>query len=36
MQISQPYNFVHVNHVRPDNRTSTGFSVSIYSLNAHT
>ncbi len=27
MQISQPYNVVHVNHVRPDNRTSTGFSV---------
>jgi hypothetical protein len=27
MEISSPYNFQHVDHVRPDPRSSTGFSV---------
>ena len=27
MQISEPFNVVHVDHVRLDNRTSTGFNV---------
>ena len=27
MQISEPFNVVHVDHVRIDNRTSTGFEV---------
>ena len=27
MQISEPFNVVHVDHVRADNRTSTGFEV---------
>jgi hypothetical protein len=31
MVISAPYNFKHVNHVRPNPRTSTGFDVSILS-----
>lgn len=32
MQISSPYNVVHLNHVQPDNRTSTGFSVIILNI----
>jgi hypothetical protein len=27
MQISSPYNFKHIGHVRPDPHSSTGFSV---------
>lgn len=28
MEIGTPYNFQHIQHVRPDAHTSTGFSVS--------